>query len=70
MVDQVLKEPNLTTCVEQKLFTYSLGREVTPTDTPYIAQVDKAWTADTPSLPRLVKGLVMADTFRKRHGGL
>jgi hypothetical protein len=70
MVDQVLKEPNLTTCVEQKLFTYSLGREATPTDTPYIAQVDKAWTADTPSLPRLVKGLVMADTFRKRHGGL
>ena len=69
MVDQVLKEPNLTTCVEQKLFTYSLGREVTPTDKPYIAEIDKAWTADTPSLPRLIKGLVMADTFRKRHGG-
>ncbi len=69
MVDVVSQEPQLLTCVEQKMFTYAQGRAAVPTDQPYIAQVDKAWMAGTPSLPKLLKGLVLADTFRKRHGG-
>jgi hypothetical protein len=69
MVDVVSKKPTLNTCVAEKMFTYALGREVTPTDRPYIAEIDKAWTAGTPSLPNLIKNLVLADTFRKRHGG-
>ena len=70
LADEVLKKPTLYSCVEQKLFTYALGREITATDNPYIAQIDKAWTADKPTLPRLMKSLVLADTFRKRHGGI
>ena len=68
MVDQVSKAPTLNSCVEQKMFTYSLGREVTATDYPYLAQIDAAWSA-SPTMPKLMKSLVLADTFRKRHGG-
>jgi len=62
---------DMLSCVEQQLFVYSLGRVTTDTDTPYLNQVQQAWTAGgaKPSLPRLIKGLVTADTFRKRHGG-
>jgi len=67
---QVAKQPSMLSCVEKQLFTYSLGREPGDTDQPYLSQVQTAWTADTPTLPRLIKGLVLADTFRKRHGGL
>jgi Protein of unknown function (DUF1592)/Protein of unknown function (DUF1588)/Protein of unknown function (DUF1595)/Protein of unknown function (DUF1587)/Protein of unknown function (DUF1585) len=69
LADYVSKKPDLLQCVEQQLFTYSLGREITDTDTPYLNLVRQNWTTDTPSLPRLIKGLVTADTFRKRHGG-
>ncbi len=70
LADQVAKQPSLLTCVQSQLFTYAQGRAPTGTDQPYLANVQKAWTADVPSLPRLIKGLVLADTFRKRHGGL
>ena len=69
MVDVVSKKPTLMTCMESKMFTYAMGRAPTATDYPYLANIDKAWQADTPSLPKLIKGLVLADTFRKRHGG-
>ena len=68
MVDEVSKAKTLYSCVEQKMFTYSLGREVTATDYPYLAQIDAAWVA-SPTMPKLMKSLVLADTFRKRHGG-
>jgi hypothetical protein len=67
---QVAKQPSMLSCVEKQLFTYSLGRAPGDTDQPYLSLVQQAWTADTPTLPRLIKGLVLADTFRKRHGGL
>ncbi len=69
LADYVSKKPDLLQCVEQQLFTYSLGRVITDTDTPYLNLVRQNWTKSTPSLPSLIKGLVTADTFRKRHGG-
>lgn len=69
MVTQVAKAPTFHSCIEEKLFAYGQGREVTATDRPYLAQIDTAWKADGTALPKLIKGLVLADTFRKRHGG-
>ena len=62
---------DMLSCVEKQLFVYSLGRVTQDSDTPYLNQVNQAWaTGDAkPSLPRLIKSLVTADTFRKRHGG-
>ncbi len=69
LVDYVSKQPKLLSCVENELFTYSLGREPTDADQPYLSQIQASWLTDTPTLPRLIEGLVTADTFRKRHGG-
>jgi hypothetical protein len=69
LADYVSQKPDLLQCVEQQLFTYSLGRVITDTDQPYLNLIQQNWAASKPSLPRLIKGLVTADTFRKRHGG-
>lgn len=69
LVDYVSKQPKLMSCVENELFTYGLGREPTTADAPYLAQIQQAWLADAPTLPHLIEKLILADTFRKRHGG-
>ena len=50
------------------MFTYSLGRLVADTDRPYIEAVLTNWTKGTPTLRRLIQSLVLAETFRYRHG--
>ena len=69
LVDYVSKQPKLLSCVENELFTYSLGREPTDADQPYLDQIQKDWTSGSATLPTLIQKLVLADTFRKRHGG-
>jgi hypothetical protein len=69
LVDYVSKQPKLLSCVENELFTYSLGREPTDADQPYLAQIQQDWLTDSATLPRLIEKLILADTFRKRHGG-
>lgn len=69
LIDYVSKQPKLMSCVENELFTYGLGREPSASDAPYLAQIQQAWLADTPTLPHLIEKLILADTFRKRHGG-
>ena len=69
LIDYVSKRPTLLSCVESELFTYGLGREPTATDQPYLTAIQQQWLSDTPTLPRLIEGLILADTFRKRHGG-
>ncbi len=61
-------DPRLMSCVAEKLFIYSLGRGVADTDRPYLNQVTTSWLAGAPVLPALIRGLVLADTFRFRHG--
>jgi hypothetical protein len=69
MVAYVAKQPQLMSCIASELFTYGLGREPTDADQPYLAQIQKDWLSDSPTLPRLIEKLILADTFRKRHGG-
>ena len=69
LVGYVSKQPKLLSCIENELFTFSLGREPTDADQPYLAQIQKDWLTDSATLPRLIEKLVLADTFRKRHGG-
>jgi hypothetical protein len=69
LVDYVSKQPQLLSCVENELFTYSLGREPTAADQPYLAQIQQNWLTGSATLPSLIQKLILADTFRKRHGG-
>jgi len=68
LTDMLSADPRLMSCVAEKLFIYGLGRGIADTDRPYLQQVTTAWLAGTPVLPALIKGLVLADTFRFRHG--
>ncbi len=69
MISYVVKQPGLMSCVANQLFAYSLGRAPTAADQPYLSQIQGSWLKSTPSLPRLINGLILADTFRMRHGG-
>lgn len=67
----VSANPRLTECVAEVLFTYGLGRVIKQTDHVYLDAVHQQWTASgAPSLRGLIKSLVLADTFRTRHGGV
>jgi hypothetical protein len=70
-VDQaVSSNPGFATCISQKMLTFGLGRLLTETDTPYLDVVNKELLKDgaTPSIPRLIHGLVSTETFRYRRG--
>jgi hypothetical protein len=68
--DAVTQNPEFATCISQKILTYSLGRLLVDTDQPYLALVNKEWLkqGDTPSVARLIQGLVKTETFRFRRG--
>ncbi len=70
VADAVTKNPKFATCISQKMLTYSLGRLLTDTDTPYLDVVNKAWLADPTkaTVSNLVQGLVSTETFRFRRG--
>ncbi len=68
LTDMLTSDPRFTSCVAEKLFIYSLGRGVEPSDRPYLDNVAHAWASNTAVLPALVKNLIQADTFRFRRG--
>jgi hypothetical protein len=69
VIADVQRHPELNTCIASNLLTYGLGRELTDADKPYLNLVAQRWASDALTLPRLIESLVLADTFRKRHGG-
>jgi hypothetical protein len=68
LADTVTKNPKFTSCIADTLFTYGLGRLISDTDRPYLDVVHAEWTKGTPTLRRLIHSLVLAETFRYRHG--
>ena len=68
LADTVTKDPKFSECISDFMFSYGLGRLVTDADRPYLATVKEEWMKGTPSIRRLVQSLVLAETFRSRHG--
>lgn len=70
LTDTMSQNPKFTECVTRKLFTYGLGRVIAPTDEPYLAEINRQWVelGEPPTIRRLVRGLVLAETFRYRRG--
>ena len=68
--DAVTQNPNFATCISEKMLTYGVGRLPTETDKPYLKLVNDEWlkAGETPSIARLIKGLVATETFRFRRG--
>jgi hypothetical protein len=63
-------DPRFGECLGEKLFSYALGRLVTASDEPYLQQAQREWRSagDTPSIHRLIQGLVSTEPFRLRGG--
>lgn len=70
VAEAVSSNPQFATCISQKMLSFGLGRLLTENDTPYLDVVNKEWLKDgtTPSIPRLIHGLVGTETFRYRRG--
>jgi hypothetical protein len=72
VADAVSGNPEFATCISQKMLTFSLGRLLTDTDKPYLDVVNQEWlkskSGATPSIARLIHGLVGTETFRYRRG--
>jgi hypothetical protein len=68
LADTVSKNPKFSECIAETMFTYGLGRLITDTDRPYLQLVQSTWASGTPTLRRLIHSLVLAETFRYRHG--
>jgi hypothetical protein len=68
--DAVTADPNFASCISEKMLTYSVGRLATETDKPYLKLVNDEWrkAGETPSIARLIKGLVATEMFRFRRG--
>src|SRR5262249_37182317 len=66
----ISQNPKFATCISQKMLTYGLGRLLVEADQPYLEVVNKEWLKDgaTPSVARLIHGLVSTETFRSRRG--
>jgi hypothetical protein len=69
-IDAVSQNPKFATCISEKMLTYGLGRMLVDADKPYLAVVNKDWLKEgaTPSVTRLIQGLVATETFRYRRG--
>jgi hypothetical protein len=66
----ITKNPEFATCISQKMLTYRLGRLLVDADKPYLQVVNKEWLKEgaTPSVKRLIQGLITSESFRYRRG--
>ncbi len=63
------QDPRFSACVESKLYTYALGREVEDLDAATLEKVRAGWTARGPlTIRNLMKEVVASDAFRFRRG--
>jgi len=70
LADTLTKDPKFSQCVQDFMFTYGLGRLISEdTDRPYLDAIQTQWTKGTQSIRSLIHSLVLAETFRYRHGG-
>lgn len=72
VVSAVSADPKLSTCVADKMFTYSLGRVIEPTDRPYITEAVHNWLTQGTDLTLrgLAQALVATEPFRMRRAAV
>jgi hypothetical protein len=68
LASAVAADPRYVPCVAQNVMSYSLGRAIEPSDTPYLAQITTAPPSGAIGVRDLVLDVVANDTFRMRRG--
>lgn len=64
----LVKDPRLSSCATEKVFTYALGRAPDKTDEPYLINIDEEFQAEGLTLRTLFKLIVQSEPFRYRRG--
>lgn len=64
----VAADPRFTPCVAQNMMAYSLGRALTDTDKPYLADITTSGQAGGIGVRDVLLNVVASDTFRMRRG--
>lgn len=66
----VAADPRFVPCVAQNVMAYSLGRDLLPSDAPYLADIGggSAAAGSTVGLRDVLMNIVASDTFRMRRG--
>jgi hypothetical protein len=63
------QDPRFTACVQNKLYSYALGREVEALDEQILGKVQAGWAARGPlTIRNLMKEIVLSDAFRFSRG--
>jgi hypothetical protein len=68
LASAVAADPRFTPCVAQNVMTYSLGRALSASDKPYLANVTTAPQAASVGMRDILMNVVASDTFRMRRG--
>ncbi|MES1165369.1 MAG: DUF1592 domain-containing protein, partial [Verrucomicrobiota bacterium] len=64
----VAADPRFTPCVAQNMMAYSLGRALTATDKPYLADITTSHQTGGIGVRDVLLNVVASDTFRMRRG--
>ena len=59
-------DPRFVECLTEKLFTYSLGRQMAGKDKPFRAEISETLTAERGSLGQLIELITLSPAFRMR----
>ena len=61
-------DPRFIPCMAQNMMTYSLGRQLLPSDKPYLTDITTASQAGSLGVRDVLMNVVASDTFRMRRG--
>jgi hypothetical protein len=62
------QDPRFPACIESKLYTYALGRDVEGYDTASLMKLQANWTTRGLNIRNLMKEVVLSSAFRARRG--
>jgi hypothetical protein len=67
LAEVLTRQPEFTSCIASKVFTYGLGRDIEDFDAPVLKAIHDRWTAETPTLAALLDATIQSDSFRYRR---
>jgi hypothetical protein len=68
LTNALASDARFVDCVERKLMTYALSREVVVSDTAYVKSIREGWAKGNMGLAALLREIVLSEPFRNRRG--
>jgi hypothetical protein len=68
LTDALSKDARFADCVERKLLTYALSREVVASDAAYVMSIREGWSKGGMGFAALLREIALSTPFRNRRG--